>query len=441
MTRLAGHVSGTAIPVLSPELARDWGLLAGPNERSMRRRVGWVWGLLFFNVMTYTAGPTNLIPLPHQLGKALPELALGVALVLILTANKRLLVRPNIFLILVTAMCLFTAIMSFRGYFGFGSMVRWSRFAVFVGALWLTTPWWGRRDFMILQFQRRALMVVIGTVIVGMAVSPTKAFALAGGGRLGGIVWPIQPTQVAHYAAVLVGMTVVMWLAGASRSRWTGFVIAGAFGVLILTHSRIALVAMLAGILAGGLSLFLSRKRVRRAFVVTILVVGIGALSFAPLITGWFARGENAQSLSNLTGRTNAWSAVIAQPRTEANALLGYGLSNDGINGIPIDSSWLATYQDQGLVGDVLQGLVLVSLLIVSLISPRGPGRAVALFLVVYCAVESFTQTGLGQPSADFLDLAVAMSLLMAPLLSTPRSETSKIMERSVKEERRARLA
>jgi hypothetical protein len=237
---------------------------------------------------------------------------------------------------------------------------------------------------------------------------------------------------VAHYAAVLVGMTVVLWLAGVARSRWTGLAIAGALGVLILTHSRTALVAMLAGILAGGLSLFLSRTRVRRAFMVTILVLGIGALSFSPVITRWFERGESGQQFSDLTGRTIAWSDVLAQPRTEVNTIFGYGLSNDGINGIPIDSSWLATYVDQGLVGDVLQGLVLVSLLIMALISPRGPGRAVALFLVVYLAVESFTQTGLGQPSAYFLDLAVATSLLMPPLLSARRSETSEIREKSV---------
>ena len=148
-------------------------------------------------------------------------------------------------------------------------MIRWFRFAVFVGALWLTTPWWGRRDFMILQFQRRAIMVVIGTVLLGLAISPTKAFANATGGRLGGIVWPIQPTQVAHYSAVLVGMTVVLWLAGSHRSRrWTAVDRRWASAVLILTHTRTALVAMLAGILVGGLSLFLSRKRVRRACVV-----------------------------------------------------------------------------------------------------------------------------------------------------------------------------
>lgn len=432
MTRRAEGNSASLIPALSPELARDWGLLAGPTERSTRRRVGWVWGLLVFNVMTYSAGPTNLIPLPHQLGKALPELALGVALILILSANKRLLVRPNIYLILMTVMCLIAAIMSFRGYFGHGSTIRWLRFAVFVGALWLTTPWWGRRDFMILHFQRRALMVIIGTVLIGMAISPTKAFALAGGGRLGGALWPIQPTQVAHYAAVLVGISVVLWLAGDLRTRWTAGVAVVAFVVLLLTHSRIALVSMLAGVLVGGLSLFLSRKRVRRAFLVAILVAGFGALSFSPLITGWFARGENAQSLSNLSGRTNAWSAVLAQPRTEANTLLGYGMSNDGANGLSIDSSWLATYQDQGLVGDVFVGLVLLSLLIVALISPRGPARGVALFLIVYCIVESFTQTGLGEPSDNTLDLAVAMSLLMPPLLSTNQSEHSRAREESV---------
>jgi len=95
-------------------------------------------------------------------------------------------------------------------------------------------------------------------------------------------------------------------------------------------------------------------------------------------------------------------------------------LSNDGFDGRPLDSSWMSTFQDQGLVGDVLDGVVLLTLLVLVLISPRGPGRAVALFLVVYCAIDSFTETGLGQPSTDLLDLVVAMSVLMPPLISTP---------------------
>ncbi len=429
MTRTATFASETMFaPELSPELARDWGLLSGPTERSVRRRIGWAWGLLFFNVLTYTKGATNLLPLPHQVGAVLPETALGIALLLAISINKKLLVRPNVLLVLFSVMCLLAAIMSFRGYFGHGSVIRWFRFAVFVGVLWLTTPWWGRRDFMILKYQRRAIMVVIGTVLLGLVISPTKAFANATGGRLGGIVWPIQPTQVAHYAAVLVGMTVVLWLAGIS-SKSSGAVIAVGLVVLILTHTRTALVAMLAGILVGGLSLFLSRKRVRRATLVVVVVVAVGAFSFAPLVTGWFARGQNSQALTQLTGRTASWSAVLAQPRTEVNTLLGYGMSNDGFNGISIDSSWLSTYQDQGLAGDVLDAVVLLSLLVAALISPRGPGRAVALFLIVYCAVASFTETGLGQPSTYLLDLAVAMSLLMPPLLTFAKSENATASE------------
>lgn len=430
MTGPEVYVTGSpSMTELSPELARDWGLLAGPNERSTRRRIGWVWGLLFFNVMTYTSVSTNLIPLPHQVGKALPELALGVALILVLTANKRLLVRPNTLLVLFTAMCLLALIMSLRGYLGPGSMIRWVRFAVFVGALWLTTPWWGRRDFMIFHFQRRALIAVIGIVILGMAISPTNAFANAGGGRLAGIIWPIPPTQVAHYASVLVGMEVMLWLAGTSRSKWTGVVIAASFVVLILTHSRGALIAMLAGIFVGGLSLFMTRKRVRRIFVVGIVVVGIAALSFAPVVSAWFTRGQDSQALTGLTGRTANWSAMLAQPRTEVNTLFGFGLSNDGFDGRPLDSSWMSTYLDQGLVGDFLDGVVLLTLLVLALISPRGPGRAIALFLVVYCAIASITESGLGEPSTYFLDLAVAMSVVMRPL--TWASKSPPIPEKS----------
>lgn len=422
MTQLMEPTQGVpSVPELSPALIRDWSLLAGPNERSVRRRIGWVWGLLFFNILTYTNVSTNLIPLPHQVGKALPELALGVAFVLALTVNKRLVIRPNVLLLLFTAMCLCAAIMSFRGYAGLGSTIRWLRFAIFVWVLWLTTPWWGRRDFMILRFQRRALMIVIGTVLLGLVISPGKAFANAGGGRLAGIVWPIPPNAVVHYAAVLVGMTIVLWLAGALKSWSTALVVVAGSTVLLLTHSRVGLVAMLAGILVGGLSLFLSRKRVRRAFLVAIVVLGVGALSFAPVITGWFERGESTQALSGLSGRTSAWSTLLAQPRTDANTAFGYGMSNNGINGIPIDSSWLATFQDQGLVGDVLMGLVLLSLLVAALISPRGPGRAVALFLILYCTIASVTETGLGQPSSYILDLAVAMSVLMQPLTPVSR--------------------
>ena len=63
--------------------------------------------------------------------------------------------------------------------------------------------------------------------------------------------------------------------------------------------------------------------------------------------------------------------------------------------------------------------LALVLLLIKALLSPRGPGRAIALFLVFYCAVASYAETGLGGASTYLLDLSVAMSVLMALLVSS----------------------
>ena len=390
-----------------------------------------MWGLLFFNVMTYTLEALESDS-PSTSGRQGPfELALGVALLLIVTANKKLLVRPNIFLILLTTMCLLSGHYEHPATSVFSSMIRWSRFVVFIGTLWLTTPWWGRRDFMILNFN----------------VVPSSCYRdrhcrvgiLADQGIRERHRWTLGRDYLADSAdpggalpAMLVGMTVVLLLAGVSKSRWTGFLIVGAFGVLILTHSRTALIAMLAGILAGGLSLFLSRKRVRRAFVVSIVVVGIGALSFSPFITRWFARGENAQGLTNLTGRTIAWSAVLAQPRTEVNVLLGYGVSNEELSGVPIDSSWLSTYQIKVSWVMSFRDWCWFPFSSWRSSARRGPGRAVALFVVVYLAVESFAQDGLGQPSSDLLDLAVAMSLLMPPLLLASRSETSKISERSV---------
>jgi hypothetical protein len=122
---------------------------------------------------------------------------------------------------------------------------------------------------------------------------------------------------------------------------------------------------------------------------------------------------------------------VLATPRTEMNTLFGFGISNDSIDGLSIDSSWLSTYLDEGLIGDIIDGLVLLALLTVALCSPPGAGRAVALFLVVYCTIASFTETGLGQPSTYFLDLTVAMSALMPPLVRDRSDEVDRPVEMS----------
>jgi hypothetical protein len=44
----------------------------------------------------------------------------------------------------------------------------------FVAALWLLTPWWGRRDLLLVRCHL-ALAVVLGSVLLGVLIAPTKA--------------------------------------------------------------------------------------------------------------------------------------------------------------------------------------------------------------------------------------------------------------------------
>jgi len=402
----------------SPALIRAETELLPLSDTSVARRIGWIWGLLFLNVLPYSA-KSALIPMPISLGKVVTQGALVLALVLALSINRKVLVRPNVFLILMTLLCITTAMMSVRGYFGFGSMLRCGRLAGMVAILWMLTPWWGRRDLLLLHYHRRALAVVLSVVLLGLVIFPGRTLNQAGGGRLGGSIWPIQPTTVAHYAAILAGTTVVLWFTGLIKPRWAAIVTVLSVGILLGTHTRAALVSCVIGVIVAGLSLVVCRQRVRRVLVVGALVAGLVVLSFAPFLVSWFFRGESTSTFDHLNGRTTVWAEVAAQPRTEVNTIFGYGMSNDSFNGLPIDSSWYSTYLDQGLFGDVINGAVLLFLVVMAVMSPRGPRRAIALFLVVYCLAASFTQTGLGEATPYLLDLTVAASVLMVPSTST----------------------
>jgi hypothetical protein len=66
-------------------------------------------------------------------------------------------------------------------------------------------------------------------------------------------------------------------------------------------------------------------------------------------------------------------------------------------------------------VGDAIVALFMLALLLKAFIVPRGPAKSLALFLIVYCLVASYTEVGLGDASTYILDLSIAGSLLMSP--------------------------
>jgi hypothetical protein len=380
-------------------------------ERSVRVRVGVAWGLLFFNTLTFFPH-TSFIPIPGTIGKAIAQAALPAALLVALAVNPKVIVRPNVFLCLVSLLVV-GAVLPMLQPQSFGIVYRTFRMAGFVAGLWLLTPWWGRRDLLLVRCYLVSLWVALGSVLLGLFVSPHRARA---NGRLGGALWPIQPTQVAHYSAVGVGLVIVLWFCGYIRGRTTLILAVVGGAILLLTHTRTALFALIASLLIAGLSLVVAKPRVRRLFAAAGAVAAVGVLAFSAAITTWLARGQSSQGLSNLTGRTVVWGPLLAFPRDKFQEIFGFGLSNAGFNGLSIDSNWLSSYQQLGLFGVVICVIILIFLLVTAYFQPRGVRRALALFLIAYCLVASFTEDGFTDVSPYLLDLTLAASLLVPPL-------------------------
>jgi hypothetical protein len=383
---------------------------AEARARSVRRWVGVAWALLYFNTLTYTPG--GLLHLPSHIGKGIAQGVLPLALLVALAVNPKLRLRPNVFLCIVSLLVLDTVITCAVAPH-VGELYRTFRLAEFVAVLWLLTPWWGRHDMLLLRYHLRCLYVTLASVLIGFMIAPGRAHA---GGRLSGVIWPIPATQVAQYAAVAAGLTVVLWLARLLRGRVTLAAVIFAVAILLLTHTRTALVGLVAGILVAGLSLFTINARVRKFFATLAGAVSIAVITVSGVVTTWLARGEGTKGLTTLTGRTAFWGLVLETPRTKFQEVFGFGLSNANVNGLPIDSNWMASYMQEGLFGVVVCAMILVWLFVAAFFSPRGARRALALFLVTYVLLASATEDAFTDASTYLLHLVIAASLIVVPL-------------------------
>jgi O-Antigen ligase len=375
-------------------------------ERSQLRRVGLTWGLLVLNALTWFG---SALPIPGVVGKLIQQGSLPLALLLALTLNPRLKLRPNVLLSLACLLVAESIVTSLDPQY-FGSIYRTIRLAEFVAALWLLTPWWGRRDLLLVRYHLITYGVCLVSVILGVFVSPGQAL---GEGRLAGTIWDMPPTQVAHYAAVTIGLVVVLWLCGKVTGRFTLIVSGFAGIILVLTHTRTALIGMMAGILIAGLSLIVAKARVRKLFAAAGVTLAVALLTLSGLLATWLARGEGTKELTDLTGRTEVWGPLLALPRTPFQMIFGFGLSNSSFNGLSIDSNWLASYDEQGLFGVAICALILIFLFAKAYSRPRSVQRALALFLITYCLVASFTEVGFTDVSTYLLELTLAASLLV----------------------------
>jgi len=354
---------------------------AQADDRTLRIRVGIVWGLVFLNVLTFYKGTWNqlplIVPIPSAIGQLLTQGSLPAALILAWTVNRRMVIRPNVFLTLLTLLLIEALISAINpnGHI-IGTLYRTCRLAEFVGTLWLLSPLSERRDLLFVRCHLKALAVVLGSVLLGFMLAPGRALAE---GRLSGEFWPITPVQVADYSAVALGLVVVLWFCGEASGRVTLAAVSVTGIMLVLTHTRTEVIALVAGLLVAGLSMFTVRIRVRRLFASVAITVSLVAIAFGSVLTTWLARGENSQELTGLTGRTSEWASVVTAPRDWYQMLFGYGLSNKASHGLPIDSNWLAAYFDLGLLGVAIVAGFLLFVLVSAYFQPRSERRALAL--------------------------------------------------------------
>ncbi|MFI0980961.1 O-antigen ligase family protein [Streptomyces sp. NPDC021093] len=391
---------------------------AGLRPAGTPKAVGVVWGLLGLNVLG-SAGAQTIFPIPRSLIQMVTMGALAAAFALALALNLRLRIRASAFLLLLTLLLVPSAISSVDLESGFGALFRCSRLALFVGTLWLLSRWWdGSLTFV--RSHIRMYFAVFVSVVAGLVISPGAAMPELYGGRLVGALWPLTPPQIGQYAAVIIGLTVLLALG--RRTTWAGaaVIIVPSLVLLALTHTRTATIGLLAALVLAILSLVLTSAAARRFFTWAVVCAVVAAVGFASLLQAWFLRGQSQEYFTSLTGRAKVWDALLDAPRTTAEQLFGTGLGDKSYGGLPIDNSWLAVYSEQGLTGVAIVAAVFLVLGGVALLRPPSLPRACAIFLISYVAISSYTEAGLGDASAYLLHLAVAASLLAVPATATP---------------------
>jgi hypothetical protein len=380
------------------------------DERKAPRLVGVAWLLLVINTLG-SQGAVTIVPIPRSVVQLVTMGSLMLAFSLALMLNPRMRLRPSAFLLFLSLLVVVSIASSAQLESGYGAFFRCGRFAIFVVTLWLLSRWW-HDPFTLMRHHIRSIGAMLLTVAAGFAISPGKALPDSYGGRLVGAIWPMTPPQIGMYSATVIGLTVLMWLGGRTTRTSLIAVCLPALGLLLLSHTRTATIALIAGLAVALVSLVATSSSARRIFTRAALLAGLAAALLGPAIMSWLQRGQDAESLSNLTGRQKVWDALLAEPRTLSERLVGVGLGNKSFNGLPIDSSWLAVYQEQGLVGAAIVVGFLATLLIVALLRPPSIARAGAIFIIFYVLFASYTEAGLGDASPYLLNLTIAAALL-----------------------------
>ena len=263
-----------------------------------------------------------------------------------------------------------------------------------------------------------SLGVAMGGVGLVLGMSGLPNLITGGGppvtaGRLAPQLIPVGPNEL----ALLVGVPtlILVWrMTWGVAKGWHLAFLALFLGITWLTGSRTGLAALaVAVVLLVTLS-----PRIKLGTLATALAA-IPALFFVAAytatLTGFFGRG-GSENLLSFSSRTVAWQSAFSAPRDFYAHWLGEGLAiktvavNDPYaTSQVLDSSWVSTYVQTGLLGVVLLACWVVGTLVATIRATSSLGR-LWLALAVFALVRSFLATGL-------LDTYVLFVVMLVPAL------------------------
>ncbi len=395
----------------------DGGLEPLPDK--IRRYATWSWISLLVSILPWSFTQTGRITfISKRPEQVLVVCSLGVAFYFGYKANSRFKLAHAWPVVLYSAMAVIALFPPLGGRAGLGSLFRAIRFLLTLVLLLQLVPIFARDRYIPLRGHFLVMKITVVSSLVSLAVG--RGFD--GEGRLITQLPAFPAPGLAQWTSLFCFLLIFLMLNRAIPVR-SGMAWLAASGLcLFLSHSRTPLVAGGAGFVAGLVAMFVSSQRARRFVSWVMFLVPVSALMFGPAVQAWFLRGQDQSQISTLTGRTKAWAKVYSFPRDVYSRLFGVGLTDKSIEGLPIDSGYLSVYHEQGRVGVAIMTLIFVVYLARILSRRPSAARAMALFLVVYVLIASYTETGIGDMSGYVLHLVMAMVLVVVPVV-TPADE------------------
>jgi hypothetical protein len=260
--------------------------------------------------------------------------------------------------------------------------------------------------------------------VTGLVCAVTGAGSVLGGGRLTGGLLPIAPNQI----GLLVGVPIIwaVWCMAQGRGRlFHVLVVVGGLGLTWLTGSRSGLAALvLASLLVVALA---PRLRLGGFLTLTASIPFVFYfVAFTGLFSAYFGRG-GSENITTLNSRTIAWRAAFEADTDFWGHWFGGGLSvklvpvsGPYLDAQVLDSTWVSTFVQAGVVGLVIVFLWAVTTMWKTLSAPVSY-KGLWAGLVAYALMRSVLETGLLDSYALFLVILVP-SLACDIRTSTPRA-------------------